>query len=150
MMKKLLLASILLLVLGGGYYLTKGKQPTGGETSVAPTEQNAMPVPESSDSSAMKEKEVIREFTIDSTEFAFSPTTMTVKKGETVQVTLTNSGKMQHDWVVDELNAKTKTIKAGETDTVSFVADRVGTFEYYCSVGNHRKLGMVGKLIVTE
>jgi plastocyanin len=28
------------------------------------------------------------------------------------------------------------------------VADKKGTFEYYCSVGQHRALGMKGKLVV--
>ena len=55
-----------------------------------------------------------------------------------------------HDWVIDEFSARAKQIQAGETDTVEFVANKKGTFEYYCSVGNgfHRQQGMVGKLIV--
>lgn len=32
--------------------------------------------------------------------------------------------------------------------SVTFVADTLGTFEYYCSVGNHRAQGMVGNLVV--
>ena len=39
-------------------------------------------------------------------------------------------------------------INGGETDSIEFVADKVGTFEYYCSVGQHRSMGMVGKLTV--
>jgi uncharacterized cupredoxin-like copper-binding protein len=31
---------------------------------------------------------------------------------------------------------------------VQFVADKTGTFEFYCSVGNHRQMGMVGTLVV--
>lgn len=34
--------------------------------------------------------------------------------------------------------------------SVTFVADETGTFEYYCSVGNHRGQGMIGKLIVED
>jgi nitrite reductase (NO-forming) len=70
-----------------------------------------------------------------------------VKLGETVRINLTNEQGF-HDWVIDEFNARTKQINAGQTDTVEFVADKVGTFEYYCSVGNHRQMGMIGKLIV--
>jgi len=31
---------------------------------------------------------------------------------------------------------------------VTFVADKAGEYEFYCSVGQHRANGMVGKLIV--
>jgi plastocyanin len=54
-----------------------------------------------------------------------------------------------HDWVVDEFEgATTEKLQAGGRDSIEFVADQSGTFEYYCSVGNHRELGMVGTLIV--
>jgi Plastocyanin len=89
-----------------------------------------------------------KEFAIAASEFKFTPAEIRVKKGDTVKITLTNSGAMLHDWRVDEFDATTKTITKGQTDTVEFVADQVGTFEYYCSVGNHRQQGMVGKLIV--
>ena len=36
----------------------------------------------------------------------------------------------------------------GEEQTITFVADKTGGFEFYCSVGNHRAMGMVGTLIV--
>lgn len=58
------------------------------------------------------------------------------------------SRKMTHNFVVDELGVKTKTIKGGEEDVVEFTPDAAGTFEYYCSVGEHRAKGMKGTLIV--
>jgi len=153
-MNKILLVVVLIVVLGGGYYMMKGQK------TMTPVE-NAMPVPgtsgveemvveESSDATgeAMMEKGAVKEFKVDASEFAFDLKTITVKKGDTVKITLTNSGNMPHDWVVDEFGAKTKQIKNGETDSITFVADQAGTFEYYCSVGSHRKNGMVGKLIV--
>jgi nitrite reductase (NO-forming) len=85
---------------------------------------------------------------VDSFEMGFSLKTLTVKKGDTVKITLTNSGKYTHDWVVDEFSARTKVIKNGESDSITFVPDKAGTFEYYCSVMTHRSQGMVGKLIV--
>lgn len=53
-----------------------------------------------------------------------------------------------HDFVIDELNIRTKRIAGGESDSVTFTADKTGAFEYYCSVGNHREMGMKGRLIV--
>src|SRR3989344_2870374 len=68
-----------------------------------------------------------------------------VKVGDTVKIIFTSTDGF-HDWVVTELNAATQKVKAGETATVEFVADKAGTFEYFCSVGSHRAKGMKGKL----
>jgi plastocyanin len=86
-------------------------------------------------------------FTLDSFSFGYSQTEIRVKEGTTVTINLTNSGGF-HDWVLDEFSAATKKIKEGETASVTFVADKAGTYEYYCSIGSHRANGMVGKLIV--
>ena len=79
--------------------------------------------------------------------FSFSQKEIRVKKGDTVQIEFTSVDGF-HDWVVDEFDVRTKQVKSGNTDTITFVANRAGSFEYYCSVGSHRQLGMVGKLIV--
>lgn len=55
-----------------------------------------------------------------------------------------------HDLVVDGYQAATKRINGGQTGTVEFVADKTGSFAYYCSVGNHRGKGMQGMLVVEE
>lgn len=80
--------------------------------------------------------------------FKFNPAELRVKQGETVRLTFSNPDSMPHDWRVDEFNASTKVITKGQTDTIEFVASKKGTFEFYCSVGQHRQQGMVGKLIV--
>ena len=92
---------------------------------------------------------VVKEFAIVGSNYAFAPATMTVKKGDTVRITLIGTG-WNHDLRIDEFNVKTKIIKAGEQDVVEFFADKAGTFEYYCSVGSHRAMGMKGTLTVTE
>lgn len=79
--------------------------------------------------------------------FKFLPNTVNVKKGDTVKVVFKNSGGM-HDFVIDEFNVRTKRIASGESDEATFTADKVGTFEYYCSVGSHRAMGMKGTLTV--
>lgn len=90
----------------------------------------------------------VKEFTVEGGNFSFSVKEMKVKEGETVKVTFKNVEGM-HDWILDEFpNAKTKVLNKGESETVEFVANKKGTFEYYCSVGQHRANGMVGKLIV--
>jgi len=79
--------------------------------------------------------------------FSFSAKEIRVKQGDVVELTFSSTGGL-HDWRVDEFGAKTKMLNSGESDTIKFIADKAGTFEYYCNVGNHRELGMVGKLIV--
>jgi len=79
--------------------------------------------------------------------FYFNPKEIRVKAGEKVRIVLT-AVDMMHDFNIDELGVKSKTIKAGETDTIEFVASTAGEYEYYCSVGQHRKMGQVGKLII--
>ena len=86
-------------------------------------------------------------FTVDGDNFKFSLSEIKVNEGDTVVINFNNTGGV-HDWVLDEFNAKTKELKDGESETVTFVANKKGTFEYYCAVGQHRQMGMKGNLIV--
>lgn len=88
-----------------------------------------------------------KEFTVEGGNFYFTPKTLTVNKGDTVTITFKNSGGI-HDFKIDEFNVATARINGGQSATVIFVADKSGTFEYYCSVGTHRQMGMVGTLTV--
>ncbi len=88
-----------------------------------------------------------REIVVQGSNFMFDPTDITVKKGEKVRILFKNAGGF-HDFVVDELNIKTAIIKDNEEDFVEFTADKPGTYEFYCSVGDHRKMGMKGTLTV--
>jgi plastocyanin len=99
-------------------------------------------------SGTMDASGTVQEFTVTGSNFKFVPGTMSVKKGDTVKITFVNSGGT-HDWNLDEFNAHTGIIQGGATKTVTFVADQAGSFEYYCSVGNHRAMGMRGTLTVT-
>jgi len=70
-----------------------------------------------------------------------------VKQGDRVRIELMISDGMMHNWRVDEFNAVTETISSGSA-SVEFIADKKGTFEYYCGVGYHRQYGMKGNLTV--
>jgi len=96
---------------------------------------------------SQKADENLKTFEISAKPFEFSVKEIRVKKGDKVKINLTVTQGM-HDWVMDEFNAKTKVVQTGQSDSVEFVADKTGTFEYYCSVPTHRQQGMVGKLIV--
>lgn len=70
-----------------------------------------------------------------------------VSEGDIVRIELEVTGG-RHDWVVDEFDTWVDYTNAGETNSVTFIADTSGTFEYYCSNGSHRADGMVGNFIV--
>lgn len=93
--------------------------------------------------------EEIKTFAISGKNFTFSQKEIRVKKGDRVKIDFTSTDGF-HDWVIDEFAAATEKVNTGGSTSVEFVADQVGTFEYYCSVGQHRAMGMVGKLIVEE
>lgn len=88
-----------------------------------------------------------RVFDVSGSNFAFDVTEMRVKEGDTVTINFSASAGF-HDWKIDEFSAATAQVRPGTPTSVTFVADKKGTFEYYCSVGSHRAQGMVGNLIV--
>ena len=149
----------LLLVVGGAIVLKSQKAPsTMSTTSLATpttaTDQTstasdllAQPSASTTTSAQIIPGGKVKVFNVAASSFAFNPSQIKVNKGDTVRIVLTNTSG-NHDWVLDEFAAKTQTIQAGQTDQVEFTASKTGTFEYYCSVANHRQMGMVGKLIV--
>ncbi len=89
----------------------------------------------------------VKQFDITASNFAYNINEITVKKGDLVKIKLSIESGF-HDFVIDEFNAKTKKIRNGEVDSVEFLVDKEGRFEYYCSIGSHRSMGMKGTLIV--
>ncbi len=89
----------------------------------------------------------VRVINVEGGSFYYKPNEIRVKKGEKVKIVFA-SKDMMHDLVVDELGWKIPVTKGGSTSEATFTADKAGTFEYYCSVGQHRAQGQVGKLIV--
>lgn len=86
-------------------------------------------------------------FTVNGGNFYFKPNTITVKQGDTVTITFIND-EGTHDFKIDEFNVASSRIGSGAQEVVTFVADKKGSFEYYCSVGTHRQMGMWGTLVV--
>lgn len=88
-----------------------------------------------------------RRIDMDSGEFFFSPSEITVKRGETVTIALKNSGSVEHNISIDEFNID-RDYNPGQTIMVTFTPDRTGTFRIYCDIVGHSEAGMVGTLIV--
>lgn len=115
----------------------------------SPIESLGYPAPGSNVPEMIVAEQNVKEFTITSKGLSFDPKQIEVNKGDTVKITYVNTIG-NHDFVIDEFNVSTKQLPAGESETITFVADKTGTFEYYCSVGTHRQQGMWGTLTVLE
>ena len=153
MNSKIIAIIIVLVLIIGGFllYKKKGEAPTQSYPNT-PTYENTsptatMPLPTTESSTTTIEKSVIKEITISTSNFAFSSKNITVNKGETVKLTLKNT-QGTHNLKLDAFNVGTRILNTGEDQTITFVADKAGSFEFYCSVGNHRAMGMVGSLVV--
>jgi plastocyanin len=81
-------------------------------------------------------------------EFAFSPAEFTVKVGVTVNVELHNGGSIFHTFTVRDLNFELEAT-GGQTASGAFRAERLGTYEFVCSVPGHAQSGMRGRIIVS-
>lgn len=75
----------------------------------------------------------MKEFTVEMKQFSFSPSTIAVKKGDKVRLTLT-SKDVSHGFMIRELDVSSGPVAKGQTKTIEFTADKVGTFEFRCSV----------------
>jgi plastocyanin len=132
---------IVLILLAGGILL--------GGSSTTQTNTDSIISPPASDSLATTTAgtAVEKEFTIVAKNFSFNPSTVSVNKGDRLKITVKNVGGF-HDLKIDGFGVATKRISDGAEDVVEFTADKTGSFEYYCSVGTHRAMGMKGALTV--
>ena len=97
----------------------------------------------------------------------FSPSSLTVKRGETVRFEVKNSGKIMHEMVIGtmkELKAHAELMRKhpgmehdepymvhvapGKTQTMAWQFTKPGEFYYGCLIPGHFEAGMVGKVTV--
>ena len=113
------------------------------------------------------------ELTVEATDFAYNPSSITVPAGQPVTLTLKNTGAIEHDFVVDKINVTDVEASdsgpamhhqmgeaaeydlhffagAGNTVTLQFTALEPGTYEISCTIEGHKEAGMIGKLMVVE
>ena len=111
------------------------------------------------------------EISVEAVDFAYKPLSISIPAGQPVTLTLRNSGKVEHDFVIDKIKVADISAsesghaehhqagyepeydlhffaKAGETATLEFTVLEPGTYEIFCSVEGHKEAGMFGELIV--
>jgi heme/copper-type cytochrome/quinol oxidase subunit 2 len=88
-----------------------------------------------------------RTFRIDARQFAYSPSELEVNPGDTVNIQLVSTDVV-HGLYVDGYDISIEA-DPGQTQTLSFVADRSGSFRFRCSItcGAMHPF-MIGKLTV--
>lgn len=130
---------VAVFVVGAGLVYFGGTKPNPGPAPAAVATPTA---------SNMPTEEGVREVTVNGDEYEYMPAELMLTKGEKIKLTFINNGKLPHNLIIDELDVSTDTIPAGKSTTVEFTVSQTGSFTAYCSVGNHRSLGMEGKVIV--
>jgi len=136
----IVLGVLLAVVLAGFLYL--------GRPQLSPTTQKSPTTTVSKETTVPETSGEAREITVEGSEYSYSPTSIKVEAGEKIRLTFKNTGNLPHNFTIDELGVRTRTIAGGQTDVVEFTADKSGTFAFYCSIPGHKQLGMEGDLEV--
>ncbi len=122
------------LILIGAYFLLSINTKQSSELSPAPS-------PEATAGEATPTPAFMTEQQVSIINFAFNPTTLTIKRG--TRVTWTNQDSVQHT-VTSVGNFDSGTFSRGQT--YSKVFNTIGTFDYICTVHPF----MTGRIIVIE
>jgi plastocyanin len=91
---------------------------------------------------------MMQEVHVKLTEFNIKPDEIHVKAGEPVLFTVDNSGRIDHDFFVEEIELGIKNLKPGETKSFEHVFSEPKIYTTICHHFAHSQLGMRGKLIV--
>lgn len=96
------------------------------------------------------DKNVDKTVTVSGTEYSFSPSTITIQKGQTVKVEFSNTGQVPHNLKIPSLSVGTRTVQPQQTTSFTFTAPSSGTFpiQFECTLPGHAANGMTGS--VTE
>lgn len=95
-------------------------------------------------------------------DLTFDRTQLAVPAGAEVTVNLTNTGALEHNWVLvaatvepatatvaDAINqAASDVLAGGRSTTFTFTAPAAGNYSFVCTVPGHAAAGMVGALTV--
>ena len=90
----------------------------------------------------------IKKFTMTASDWQFTPSTITVNRGDTVEISVT-SKDVKHGLMIKAFGINQK-LEPGVTHLVKFVASKSGSFPFRCSVPcGEGHMDMTGVIIVT-
>lgn len=107
------------------------------------------------------------DLTVIASEWGFGPANIILQQGEEVRLVLQNDGAILHNLKVDNLDVEVieeistggfsgdeETLFVGaDSDDVgllTFIPLEPGEYEFFCTIANHRQLGMEGLLTVEQ
>ena len=89
-------------------------------------------------------------FTISETDFALSPSTVTIDAPGTYTFEATNDGGTDHALEIEGNGVEEETDTIGPGESASVTVDlESGTYEMYCPIDGHRDQGMEGEVSVS-
>lgn len=127
-----IIAIIVILIIGVGAYIYMNSNPSNSNTN----NQNTNPTPNTpsttipNTTNTNPPASTPTTHNIDISNFAFSPSTLTISVGDTV--TWTNKDAVGHTIFSYSNTFKSDTLSQGQTYSHTFTA--AGTFEYHCSL----------------
>ncbi|MBL6751656.1 MAG: cupredoxin family protein [Nevskia sp.] len=114
-----------------------------------------------------KSAAITRTVKIEARDISFAPAALTVKVGETVRFEVTNTGRLDHEFMIGDANEQGEhdkemaampgmamddpngvSVPAGKTATLIWTFTKTGALQYGCHVPGHYAAGMVGQLTV--
>src|SRR5688572_28997097 len=136
----ILLGGLAVFLIGGYFFLTaqNKKMSEHENTSITTSAPTQFPSDEN-----------VTTINIEAGSYYYKPNESRLKRGQKVRIVMT-SVDMMHDFNIDELNLTIPITRAGNTATMEFTPDKIGQFEFYCSVNNHKEMGQKGILTVEE
>ncbi len=136
-----LIAVLLAALLVVGTLVTAACSPAA-ETGAAPAPPATL-VPVSADGTQRVSVEV-------GNGMRFDPSSIAVRAGQPVEVTLRNDSGISHDFTLSSGPAQPVKIvaAAGQTATGTFTIDTPGSYTFFCSVPGHEAAGRRGTITV--
>jgi manganese oxidase len=126
--------AVVALVLAGGALITSAR----GGSSPAPAAASA--------ANATADAGAPSSVTVELSEFAIDPASITVAAGGVLEVT--NRGVAEHDLAVIGTDVATPMLQGGDAATLELSSLAPGTYDIHCSVPGHEAGGMKGTLTI--
>jgi nitrite reductase (NO-forming) len=97
---------------------------------------------------ACSTKPETKQITLLAEDIEWSSDLIEAEAGQMIELTITNTGALDHDFVIEELDLDILLV-SGQSETVTFVVNEAGTYEYICNIPGHQDAGMVGELVIS-
>jgi plastocyanin len=144
MKKIIVIVVVLVLLIGGGVYIKSKNSSAPSATNANSMDMSDMATQNANANSSGDSTQPTATDKVVIQDFAFSPASITVKKGTTV--TWTNQDSVAHTVTETDNQTGPKSGNLAKGQSYTFTFDTAGTFKYDCSIHPN----MTGSVTVTE